>query len=130
MLLLLYIGPGPQPLSAAPTNAFAFEARRDKKKFNRKLTKADISTPTDFKHLAHVGWNNNQKCAELNSDVMTFLEKAGVSQQQMNDADTREYIYGFLAQNKLLDSEKQKQAPPPPVPSRNNTLSKPFFRLH
>lgn len=107
-------------MSAAPVNTFAFEHRRDKKKFNRKLTKADISTPTDFIHLAHVGWNTNKKEAELKA----ILEKAGVSQQQMNDDATREYIYGFLEQNEVLDSGKQKQAQPPPVPSRNNPLSK------
>lgn len=64
------------------TNRFGLGVGRDKKtnKPNRKLTKADISTPTNFKHLAHVGWDN-QKCFELNSEEVSnldmFLKKAG-----------------------------------------------------
>lgn len=95
----------------------------NKKRPNRKLTKADISTPTNFKHLAHVGWND-QKCFELNSDEISnldmFLKKAGVSEQQLNDRDTRAYIYDFIQSRNVLDLVKsEKQQPPPPVPSRN-----------
>lgn len=98
---------------------------RDKKRpAGRKLTKADISQPTNFKHLAHVGWNDSKRF-ELNSEEVnsldTFLKKAGVSEQQLNDRDTRAYIYDFIQSHNVLDSvisEKQQQAPPP-VPTRN-----------
>lgn len=98
---------------------------RDKKRpAGRKLTKADISQPTNFKHLAHVGWNDSKRF-ELNSEEVnsldTFLKKAGVSEQQLNDRDTRAYIYDFIQSHNVLDSvksETQQQAPPP-VPTRN-----------
>lgn len=115
----------------APSNTMAFEVRRDNKRPNRKLTKADISTPTNFKHLAHVGWNN-QKCFELNSEEVSnldmFLRKAGVSEQQLNDRDTRAYIYDFIQSHNVLDSVKSEneQTTPPPVPSRNNNASRKF----
>lgn len=102
-----------------------FEHRRDKKRLNRKLTKADISNPTGFKHLAHVGWNDSKRF-ELNSDEVntldTFLKKAGVSEQQLNDRDTRAYIYDFIQSQNVLDvvkSEEKQQQVPPPVPTRN-----------
>lgn len=108
------------------TNQFGLGAGRDKKKINRKLTKGDISAPTNFKHLAHVGWND-QKCFDLNSEeasnLRMFFQKAGVSEQQLNDNDTRKYIYDFIQSHKVLDSVKlEKQQEPPPVPSRNVSL--------
>lgn len=110
------------------SNAIGIENRRDKKRPNRKLTKADISNPTGFKHLAHVGWNDSKRF-ELNSEEVTsldtFLKKAGVSEQQLSDRETRAYIYDFIQNHNVLDSvisekeQNQQQAPPPPVPSRN-----------
>lgn len=101
---------------------------RDKKRPNRKLTKADISQPTNFKHLAHVGWNDSKRF-ELNSEEVnsldTFLKKAGVSEQQLNDRDTRAYIYDFIQSHNVLDSVKSEQQSPPPVPTRNVS----FFHL-
>lgn len=100
-------------------------AQRDnKKKPNRKLTKADISQPTNFKHLAHVGWDDSKRFDLNNEDVSSldsFLKKAGVSEQQLKDRETRAYIYDFIQSHNVLDSvksEKQQQAPPP-VPTRN-----------
>lgn len=102
---------------------------RDKKRANRKLTKADISSPTNFIHIVHVGWNA-QKGFDLNgeevSNLNAFLQKAGVSEQQLNDRDTRAFIYDFIQSNNVLDSVKleQNSQSPPPVPSRNVTFFK------
>lgn len=98
--------------------------RDNKKRSNRKLTKADISSPTNFIHIVHVGWTA-QKGFDLNgeevSNLNAFLQKAGVSEQQLNDRDTRAFIYDFIQSNNVLDSVKleQNSQPPPPVPSRN-----------
>lgn len=121
--------PTPSPFAQmTQTNAFVgnmgIGIGRDKKRSNRKLTKADISMPTDFKHIVHVGWSaqrgydlNNEEVSTLNA----FLEKAGVSEQQLNDRDTRAYIYDFIQSHNVLDSVKseKEQRDPPPVPSRN-----------
>lgn len=100
---------------------------RERKKPTRKLTKADISMPTNFKHVVHVGWDAEKgidlKDEEI-SNLNAFLEKAGVSESQLNDRSTREYIYDFIRTNNVLDSVKteQESQSPPPVPSRNVSI--------
>lgn len=84
--------------------------------------------PTNFKHVVHVGWTA-QKGFDLNgeevSNLNAFLEKAGVSEQQLNDRDTRAFIYDFIQSNNVLDSVKleKEHHVPPPVPSRNVSIS-------
>ncbi|KOB73419.1 Wiskott-aldrich syndrome protein, partial [Operophtera brumata] len=58
----------------------------------RKITKADIGMPQDFKHISHVGWD---------------AQKAGVSETQLQDQDTREFIYGFIETHGGLDAVKE-----------------------
>jgi Wiskott-Aldrich syndrome protein len=38
------------------------------KKDKKKITKADIGIPSDFKHISHVGWDPNQGFALDNVD--------------------------------------------------------------
>lgn len=112
------------PQSNAFAGSMGLGNNRDRKRSNRKLTKADISMPTNFKHVVHVGWTaqkgydlNNEEVSNLNA----FLEKVGVSDEQLNDRDTRAYIYDFIQSNNVLDSVKSENEKhePPPVPSRN-----------
>lgn len=51
--------------------------KKNKKDKNRKLTKADIGLPSDFKHVSHVGWDPNQGFAIENVDpqLLQFLAK-------------------------------------------------------
>lgn len=116
-----------------PAGGVQFGANKLKNRSAKKLTKADISMPTDFKHVVHVGWTA-QKGFDLNGEEVNslnaFLEKAGVSEQQLNDRETRAFIYDFIQSNNVLDSVKHEQdsngttttpmAQPPPVPSRNH----------
>lgn len=115
----------------------------------KKLTAADISMPTNFQHVVHVGWsaqngfdmrdNDPNGSEQLNS----FLKKAGVSQQELNDRKTRQFIYDFIESNNVLKLEADgtpvasmpalatssssgggksgggPPPPPPPVPSRH-----------
>lgn len=109
----------PQPSALSGSNNVV----KDKKRSNRKLTKADISQPTNFKHVVHVGWSA-QKGFDWKGDEVSslnaFLEKAGVSEQQLNDRETRDFIYDFIQHNNVLDSVKsEKETTPPPVPSRH-----------
>lgn len=109
----------PQPTAMTNSNPI-----KDKKKSNRKLTKADISMPTNFKHIVHVGWSAQTGFdlkGEEASSLNAFLEKAGVSEQQLNDRDTRAFIYDFIQHNNVLDSVKlEEEQDPPPVPSRQH----------
>lgn len=87
--------------------------------------------PTDFKHVVHVGWTA-QKGFDLNGEEVEnlnhFLERAGVSEQQLNDRETRAFIYDFIQSNNVLDSVKLENSDqsgrhvPPPVPSRLHVI--------
>ena len=89
----------------------------------RKLTKADIGTPSNFKHVTHVGWNAKSGFDLAGEDeaLRPFLAKAGVSENQLKDRRTRDFIYDFIQKNdveEIVRKEKTKPAAPP-VPTRN-----------
>lgn len=110
------------------TDPAAKQARR-----RRNLTKADISQPTDFKHISHVGWNP-ESGFDINSQdeqLKAFFQKAGVSEKQLQDKDTREFIYNFIntysvgnnnnnTQTDTQTPRKAVTAPVPPVPPRGS----------
>lgn len=50
------------------------------KKDKKKITKADIGIPSDFKHISHVGWDPNQGFALDNVDpnLLKFFAKVRV----------------------------------------------------
>lgn len=52
--------------------------KNNKKDKNKKITKADIGLPSDFKHVSHVGWDPNQGFALENVDphLLQFFAKA------------------------------------------------------
>lgn len=104
-----------------------------------KIDKSQISSPTNFKHVVHIGWNEQQGFDLTGDEVKTlrpFLEKAGVSERQLCDRDTRDFIYEFVKTNNVLEKvtpepegseadsivshSPSKSRPPPPVPSRQN----------
>ncbi|GLV39259.1 WASp [Carabus blaptoides fortunei] len=124
-----------QPNSYPYTNAPSYGKNKQKR---RHLTKEDISLPRDFIHISHVGWDPN-KGFDMNGEdpqMQKFFSKAGVSDRQLRDKDTREFIYDFINTHGGLDAVKSevtdrgpKKAPyplpktgslptPPPVPAR------------
>lgn len=80
------------PVAPAPATVGGFLSNnfkdKDRKAPKKKLTKKDISSPTDFKHVTHVGWNSH-KGFEFNGDdeeaIKPFLIKAGVSEKQVQN---------------------------------------------
>lgn len=90
----------------------------------KKLTKQDIGTPTDFKHVTHVGWNATSGFDLTGEDeaLKPFLEKAGVSESQLKDRHTRAFIYDFIQNHNVSEAVKTEKAqkPAPPVPSRHS----------
>lgn len=101
-------------------------AGKDKK---RKVTKADISKPTNFVHISHVGWSDDKGFDMSGNDndemLNSLLSKAGVSETELNDRDTRVFIEKFLLTHigtVKPDVTKSPTEPPqhmpPPVPSR------------
>ena len=63
-----------------------------------KLRKSDISLPTNFQHVSHVGWDPNRGFDLENVDpkLQQFFSKAGVSEKELADKETREFIYDFI----------------------------------
>ncbi|KAH8381835.1 hypothetical protein KR009_000511 [Drosophila setifemur] len=122
----------PAPAKNFFSNSFGLSNSQAKDK-KRKVTKADISQPTNFQHVIHVGWNADKgfdmKGNENDEMLNEFFAKAGVSETELNDRDTRVFIYDFIQNHNVLASVKQDsvESPteetlhmPPPVPSRHH----------
>uniref|UniRef100_A0A182P7J6 WH1 domain-containing protein n=1 Tax=Anopheles epiroticus TaxID=199890 RepID=A0A182P7J6_9DIPT len=96
-----------------------------------KLQKSDIGSPSNFKHVTHVGWDPHSGFDLIGAQesLKPFLEKAGVGDQHLKDRDTCAFIYDFIQTNNVLDTvkseqssgRKQKPPAPPPVPVRTHT---------
>ncbi|XP_039251561.2 uncharacterized protein LOC120329022 isoform X2 [Styela clava] len=101
------------------------ESKKDKKKKKGKkgkLTKADISQPQDFKHVGHVGWDPNKgfDMNEVDPALKDLFTHAGISETQLQDKETAQFIYDFIEKRGGMDAIKQqtRTGPPPPPPSR------------
>ncbi|CAG4920588.1 unnamed protein product [Colias eurytheme] len=102
---------------------------KGKKQKARKLTKADIGAPQDFKHISHVGWDADKGFDVDNlpeAEMKSFFFKAGISDSQLQDHATRQFIYDFINRNGGLDAVKEElhdapkevlSSPPPPPPA-------------
>lgn len=128
---------GVLPLPTRQKHVPIGSSKRKEKDSKRRLTKADISGPKDFRHLMHVGWDPNKGFDLDNVDdpqLKQFFKKAGVSDRQLQDRETREFIYDFINRHGGLDAVKEdavkeevtpkpQPAPthvvPPPVPARS-----------
>lgn len=108
-----------------------------KKEKERRYTKADISNPTDFKHIQHVGWDPDKGFDLENyvdsKELSTLFEMAMVTESDLKEPGTRQFIYDFIAKNGGADMIKGTAgkagaaAPPAPpaVPSREHTTGPP-----
>ena len=101
-----------------------------KKKKKGKLRKEDISLPTNFQHISHVGWDPNKGFDLENVDpkLKQFFSKAGVSERELQDKDTRDFIYDFIDKHggieaALLEVDKKNNAPAPPP--RQSSMARP-----
>lgn len=131
--------PGPNPVATSKnflSSSFGLSSSSSGKDKKRKVTKADISTPTNFVHISHLGWDADKGfdiTGNENDEVLTsFFAKAGVSENELKDRDTRAFIYDFIQSNNVLASVKSERvespkstapAAPPPVPSRHQHVS-------
>ncbi|KAL1130692.1 hypothetical protein AAG570_011933 [Ranatra chinensis] len=96
----------------------------------KRLTKADIGKPHNFRHVSHVGWTPDRGFDLDNVEdpqLKEFFAKAGVSETQLQDRETREFIYDFILRNGGMEAVKGELQPapvpvrgkaPPPPPSR------------
>ncbi|XP_066989704.1 actin nucleation-promoting factor WASL-like isoform X3 [Macrobrachium rosenbergii] len=120
------------------TGVPAFDLPKDKTKQNktsdknkRKLGKHQIGMPTDFKHIKHIDYEANKGMPELIDDnkLQGFFRVVGVSEQQLSDRRTRQFIYDFIERNggveKAVEEDKLYSSLPlpPPQVSANSTAS-------
>ncbi|KAF3705075.1 Neural Wiskott-Aldrich syndrome protein [Channa argus] len=101
----------------------SFTKREKKGKGKRKrLTKADIGTPSNFQHIGHVGWDPNTgfDLNNLDPELKNLFDMCGISEAQLKDKETSKVIYDFIEKKggvEAVKNELRRQAPPPP-PSR------------
>lgn len=112
-----------EPKAFIPQPSTADMNGRNRKKPTRKLTTADISMPTNFQHIAHIGWDGKNLNNEEVNNLSRFLEKAGVSESQMNNRKTRQMIYDFIDTYKVLDSVKSEEQHNKPTVNSNRTAT-------
>lgn len=130
--------PLPQQQQAPPKKFLSSLSSSNNKNKKSKVNKCDIGAPTNFRHVSHVGWDADKGfdlTGNENDEVLSqFFQKAGVSKHQLNDRDTRAFIYDFIQSNNVLGTVKQESveqpqktsptSPPPPrmtpqVPTRH-----------
>ncbi|XP_061570082.1 WASP like actin nucleation promoting factor b isoform X3 [Cololabis saira] len=104
--------------------------RREKKSKGKKkrLTKADIGTPSNFQHIGHVGWDPNTgfDLNNLDPELKHLFDMCGISEAQLKDKETSKVIYDFIEKKggvEAVKNELRRQGPPrwsapPPPPSR------------
>ncbi|XP_047430904.1 WASP like actin nucleation promoting factor b isoform X5 [Mugil cephalus] len=109
----------------------AFPKREKKAKGKKKrLTKADIGTPSNFQHIGHVGWDPNTgfDLNNLDPELKNLFDMCGISEAQLKDKETSKVIYDFIEKKggvEAVKNELRRQGPPrwsapppPPPPSR------------
>lgn len=68
------------PIARAPVNTvdagidpFAGSTRKAKPKRKGKISKADISAPSDFRHLSHVGFDPSTGAFDVNGGNISYI---------------------------------------------------------
>ncbi|XP_045080046.1 uncharacterized protein LOC123492114 [Coregonus clupeaformis] len=102
--------------------------KKEKKDKGKKLTKAVIDTPSNFQHIAHVGWDPNSgfDLNNLDPELKNLFDMCGISEAQLKDKETSKVIYDFIEMKGGVEAVKEelhRQAPPPPPPPRAPTFA-------
>ncbi|PWA30390.1 hypothetical protein CCH79_00017677 [Gambusia affinis] len=84
--------------------------RRDKKSKKKKLTKADIGTPSNFQHIGHVGWDPNTgfDLNNLDPELKNLFDMCGISEAQLKDRETSKVIYDFIEKKGGVEAVKNE----------------------
>eukprot|EP00731_Ephydatia_muelleri_P016655 Em0009g1079a len=102
-------------------------------KASGRLSTADISSPCNFQHLAHVGIDSESQSFDVNNLSPAWkklLDAVGVTEQQLKDQGTMSFIHGFVDQHGGIEEairqlEARKRETPPSSPLTSNTSSSP-----
>ncbi|XP_017350337.1 WASP like actin nucleation promoting factor b [Ictalurus punctatus] len=105
-------------------NNFHSNFKKDKgkgKNQKKKITKSEIGTPSNFRHVGHVGWDPNTgfDVNNLDPELKKLFDVCGISEAQLKDQKTSKAIYDFIEKKggvEAVKTEFRRQAPPPPPP--------------
>ncbi|KAK0131072.1 Neural Wiskott-Aldrich syndrome protein [Merluccius polli] len=95
----------------------------------KRLTKADIGTPSNFQHIGHVGWDPNTgfDLNNLDPELKHLFDMCGISEAQLKDKETSKVIYEFI--EKKGGVEAPHHLPPreaAPLHPRHPTTARPL----
>uniref|UniRef100_A0A3P9P6S5 WASP like actin nucleation promoting factor n=1 Tax=Poecilia reticulata TaxID=8081 RepID=A0A3P9P6S5_POERE len=90
--------------------SFPRRIKKEKVKNKKKLTKADIGTPSNFQHVNHIGWNPNTgfDMNNLDPELKNLFDLAGISEAQLKDKETSKAIYDFIEKNGGVEAVKNE----------------------
>lgn len=125
------INSAPPPTTPPPTVSSKKDKKKDKK--GGKLTKADISRPSNFLHVGHVGWDptGNWQLGE-EDELKSWCKNLGIDEDSLKDFATINFIKDFISSHGGMEAIKQETshqssvkgrrggAPPPPPPSQRS----------
>ncbi|XP_051547031.1 actin nucleation-promoting factor WASL-like isoform X2 [Myxocyprinus asiaticus] len=85
----------------------------------KKISKAEIGTPSNFRHIGHVGWDPNTgfDLNNLDPELKNLFDMCGISEDELKDKETSKVIYDFIEKKggvEAVKNEFRRQAPPPP----------------
>uniref|UniRef100_A0A8B9GWW9 Actin nucleation-promoting factor WASL n=1 Tax=Astyanax mexicanus TaxID=7994 RepID=A0A8B9GWW9_ASTMX len=89
----------------------SFNKKEKKVKGKRKkLTKADIGTPSNFQHIGHVGWDPNTgfDLNNLDPELKILFDMCGISEAQLKDKETSKVIYDFIEKKGGVEAVKNE----------------------
>uniref|UniRef100_A0A3Q0SKB1 WASP like actin nucleation promoting factor n=1 Tax=Amphilophus citrinellus TaxID=61819 RepID=A0A3Q0SKB1_AMPCI len=91
-------------------SSFAKREKKSKGGKKKKLTKADIGTPSNFQHIGHVGWDPNTgfDLNNLDPELKNLFDMCGISEAQLKDKETSKVIYDFIEKNGGVDAVKDE----------------------
>nr|XP_055049391.1 uncharacterized protein LOC129434483 [Misgurnus anguillicaudatus] len=85
-------------------------SKKEKKVKGKKITKADITSPTNFRHVGHVGWDLNAgfDLNNLDPDLKHLFDRCGISEAQLKDKETSKVIYDFIEKQGGVEAVKKE----------------------
>ncbi|KAJ0012459.1 hypothetical protein NQD34_016793, partial [Periophthalmus magnuspinnatus] len=104
------------------SSPFPKRERKPKGGKKKKLTKADIGTPSNFQHIGHVGWDPNTgfDLNNLDPELKNLFDMCGISETDLKDKETSKVIYDFIEKKggvEAVKNELRRQAMVPCLPS-------------
>ncbi|CAO3639020.1 unnamed protein product [Cunninghamella echinulata] len=88
------------------------------------IDKKDIGTPSEFRHLGHIGYTTEKGFTIENNDpnqndIIAQLKALGISAEEISQ--NQDFIQQFLSQHNTTNTNTSAP-PPPPLINNNNTM--------